>query len=324
MRIAIFTTNETWLQADLDAMQRRGHEVQLWINSPNPQINLMNLSRLMDWCDIAYFDWCQSPFLEGCSLERPNCKIVVRARGMPFFSIYKAFPWHMVDLVVGHQLIGQRLEEVGAKTNYLHLPQGSDPTFFTMPKRRRYGKNLAMHSTVIRYRKRVYTSIQAFYDLLQHDQKWTFHIKGEWEKGYGPAWEGIQYTEPCRELMEDLEISTKIHLTPNVSKEAWRAWLQEKDVFLSNGIREGTHVSLAEAMMCGCYPLINCWRGAENYYPRDCIFKTQRELVDKILEWQDLKVKEKRQLSQEMREWAAERFDAHEIADQMVKEIELL
>lgn len=324
MKIAVFATNITWLQADLDAMQRAGHTVQLWVNTTDKQINLVNISRLMDWCDIAYFDWCQYPFMEACSLERTSCKKVVRARGMPFFSIHRSFPWNVVDLVVGHQLIGQRLEEVGASERFLHLPQGSDPRFYTMPKRRNYGKNLAMHSTTIRYRKRVYTSIQAFYDLLQHDPRWNFHIKGEWEKGYGPGWEGPHYTEPCRELMEDLGISTKIQLTPNVSKESWRAWLQEKDVFLSNGIREGTHVGLAEAMMCGCYPLVNCWRGAENYYPRDCIFRTQRELVDKILEWSGLKAKEKRQLSQDMREWAVERYDAAQIADIMVQEIELL
>ena len=324
MKIAVFTSNESWLQADLDAMQRADHEVQLWVNSPNPQINLMNLSRLMDWCDIAYFDWCQYPFIEACSLERTDCKIVVRARGLPFFSVYKSFPWNVVDLVVGHQLIGQRLQETGHDVNYLHLPQGSDPNFFTMPKRRKYGKNLGMHSTTIRYRKRVYSSIQAFYDLLQHDPKWTFHLKGEWDQGYGAHWEGVQYTEPCRELMEDLEISTKIRISKNVAKPAWKAWLQKKDIIISNGIREGTHVSLAEAMMCGVYPLINCWRGADKYYPRENVYKTQRELVDKILAWEDLTVKEKKQLSQDMREWARERYNAADIADKMVAEFDLL
>lgn len=324
MKIAIFATNITWLQADIDAIQRAGHEGQLWVNTPNPQINIMNVSRLMDWCDVAYFDWCQYPFIEACSLERAKCKIVVRARGMPFFSIYKQFPWNVVTLVVGHQLIGQRLEEIGSDVQFLHLPQGTNPRFFTMPKRRKYGKNLGMHSTTIRYRKRVYTSIQSFFDLLQHDNAWRFHIGGEWDRGFGPGWEGKHYTEPCRELVEDLGISTKIFLVGNLPRDEWRAWLHGKDVFLSNGIREGTHVSLVEAMMCGCYPLINCWRGAENYYPKENVFKTQRELVDKILEWQNLKVKEKRKLSQDMRDWALERYDAAEIADRMIQEIELL
>jgi len=119
MKIAIFATNTTWLQADIDAIQRAGHTGQLWVNTPNPQINIINVSRLMDWCDIAYFDWCQYPFIEACSLERPKCKIVVRARGMPFFGIYKQFPWRVVNLVVGHQLIqalgttGLRLSKQG-------------------------------------------------------------------------------------------------------------------------------------------------------------------------------------------------------------------
>ncbi len=337
MKIAIFTSRsnkpEPWLRPDIAAMKRANHETKMWFNGSNPQINLLNLARLMDWCDIAYFDWCMYPFQEACALMKRTCKIVVRARGLPFFSIKdKDFPWD-VDLIVGHQLIGQRIKEVGAPTRFLHLPQGTDPSFFTMPKRRKYGKNLGMHSTTIRYRKRVYTSVQSFYDLLQHDSEWVFHLKGEWKRGFGKGWEGVQYTKPCTELMEDLGLldkkddkyfSSSLRLTPNVSREAWKSWLQTKDVFISNSMREGTHVSLAESMMCGCYPLVNCWRGADNYYPRDNIYKTQRELVDKILEWQDLKVKEKKQLSQEMREWAQERYNADDIADRMVQEFEIL
>jgi len=342
MKIAIFTINSAWLRADMDAMRRARHHIRVWRRNPpvvgstgsgvrreiqvaQDQLNLMNVSRLMDWCDIAYFDWCQYPFPEACVLQARMCKIVVRARGLPFFGMYKTFPWETVDLVVGHQLIEQRLQEAEQKPkSFLHLPQGTDPTLFTMPKTRVYGKNLAMHSTTIRYRKRVYTSIQAFYDLLQHDPEWIFHLKGEWRKGYSGSWEGGSYTGPCTELIEDLGIAHKIHVSLNVSKTDWRDWLHTKDIFISNAIREGTHVSLAEAMMCGVYPLVNCWRGAENYYPKENVYKTQREMVDKILAWQQLDVKEKKQLSQDMREWAVERYDARDIADTMVQEFELL
>lgn len=341
MKIAVFTINPAWLRADLDAMRRARHHIRVWRRNPSvssssgvgvqremqaarSQLNLMNISRLMDWCDVAYFDWCQYPFPEACALQARTCKVVVRARGLPFFGIYKTFHWEKIDLVVGHQLIGQRLQEVETKPRFLHLPQGTDPTFFTMPKTREYAKNLAMHSTTIRYRKRVYSSIQAFFDLLQHDPEWTFHLKGEWKLSFGTSWEGTQYTGPCEELIEDLGISDKIQLSGNLPPSGWRDWLHDKDVIISNGIREGTHVSLAEAMMCGVYPLVNCWRGADNYYPKENVYRTQREMVDKILAWQQLDVEEKKQLSQDMREWALERYDARDIADTMVQEIELL
>lgn len=324
MKIAVFTINPTWMRADIDAMRRANHLVRIWRrHDKRDRLNLLNVGRLMDWCDIAYFDWCQYPFPEACRFQAAKCKIVVRARGLPFFNIYKTHPWNRVTLVVGHQLIGQRLGEAEQKPRFLHLPQGSDPTFFIMPKTREYGKNLAMHSTTIRYRKRVYSSIQAFYDLLRHDPEWTFHLKGEWEKGYGASWEGTQYTEPCKELIEDMGISDAVELSQNLPRAGWRDWLHDKDVIISNGIREGTHVSLAEAMMCGVYPLVNCWRGAENYYPKANVYRTQREMVDKILAWQQLDVEEKTQLSQDMREWAL-RYDARDIADRMVQEFELL
>lgn len=327
MRVGIFTTNEGFIEPVIDALTRRGHQIHFWFHTQDEHVNWMNLMRLLDKCDLAFFDWCQKPFLETMSLEVLNCKIAVRAHGMPFFEIWDSFPWNRIDLLIGASvIIGWKIEQLPQDKQpktYLHSPVGSDPTYFMIPKRKRYSRNLIMHSTTIRYRKRVYTTIQSFLDLLQVDPKWRLTIVGEWERGYS-GWEGRQYTEPCLELMEDLGVRTRVNLLPNLDRGGWRALLAQQDIFISNSIREGVQVSLVEAMMSGVYPLINFWRGASYYYPPECLFKTQRELVDKILEWLKLPASEKRRLSQEMREWASERFDIRVNSDKLVEELEAL
>lgn len=325
MKVAIFTTNGNFLAPLIAALKRNGHELLFWTQSHDENVNWANLQRLLDRCDVAFFEWCQKPFLEALSLEGLDCKVAVRAHGIPFFGIYKAFPWKIVDLLIGASgIFGPMLDEAAQRPKrYLHIPVGSDPIFYTMPASRKYGRNLATHSFVIRFKKRVYTTIQTFYDLLQHDRRWNLHIVGDWQ-GKSRGWEGVNYTAPCRELMEDLGVSTEISLSPNMAPEEWHQWLCTKDIFISNSIREGVHISLVEAMLTGVYPLINCWRGAREYYPEECIFRTQSELVDKVLEWGKRPVEEKQRLSGEMREWATERFDGHELSEKVVEALETL
>lgn len=309
-------------------MKKRGHEVWYWTQTGNELIDWVNVSRLLDWCDVAFFEWAQTPFLQALSMENPRCKVVLRAHGLPFFSIYRTFPWNRVDLVIcAGYIIMSKLEELPPDRrppSYIHIPEGSDPTFFNIPRSKKYGHKIAFHSTVIRFKKRVYTTIQSFYDLLQRDDRWKLCIAGNWDQPSGSGWEGANYTEPCMELIEDLGIRSDVELTPNLPRDQWRNWLADKDVFVSNSIREGVQVSLVDAMLCGVYPLINCWRGSDAYYPKENVFRTQRELVDMILVWSEKSVKEKRALSQKMRHWAVENFDVSLMAERLVEELEFL
>ena len=325
MRVGVFTLNRGFLEPVLESLERRGHEVMLWKNTRSNVANWLNLQRILDRCDVAFFDWTQNPFSEAMRLEGLSCKIAVRAHGIPFFGMYKTFAWQKVDLLIGAAaILGHKMNEAkNQPKQYLHIPPGSDPTLFTIPADKKYHQNICTHSWAIRFKKRVYTTIQTFYDLLQHDERWKLHIVGDWERKT-EGWAGMNYTEPCKELIEDLKIGFRVYRSPNMGPKTWAASLGDMDIFLSNSIREGLHVSLVDAMLTGVYPLINCWRGSDEYYPADNIFKTQGELVDKILEWESHSVEEKRRLSGEMREWAAERFDSSILADTLVEALEAL
>lgn len=324
MKVGIFTSNPNFLGPITESLLRHGHEILRWKNTAAKQADWINLQRLLDRCDVAFFDWTQSPLPQAIRIEELSCKIAVRAHGIPFFGLYKTFPWQKVDLLIGSAgIFGQRMKEAKKQPKrYLHIPPGSNPTVFTIPANKKYHQNLCTHSMIIRFKKRVYTTLQTFYDVLQRDRRWKLHVVGSWKSPEG--WEGTNYTDPCLELMEDLDIESKVYLSPNMQQPRWAAWLRDMDIFISNSLREGLQVSVVDAMLAGVYPLINCWRGSSEYYPADNIFKTQSELVDKIFEWEERSVEEKRRLSGEMREWAAERFDGAILADKLVEALETL
>ena len=332
MKIGVFTSNGGFLAPVLKAMKKRNHEVLIWPNTTTMALNWINLQRLLDRVDVAFFEWCQYPFPEAMMIRYPKCKIVLREHGLPFFDTYKVFPWNNVDLFIGaSELFGEKLKELPPDRQpkrYVDIPVGSDPAFFTIPKHKIYGHNLLMHSAIIRFKKRVYTTLETFYDLLKHDRSWDLHIVGNWSPvlagPQAPGWEGVQYTGPCQELIEDLDLAAKVHLSPHMDVKDWRSCLGAMDLFISNSIREGVQISLIEAMLSGIHPFVHAWRGAEAYYPKECIFKTQRELVDKIIEWGKLDELNKRALSQSAREWVVERFDNDVLMERLMDELEAL
>lgn len=310
--MAVFTTNDAFLKPVLEVMRKR-FTVEVWERSGSEQIDLVNLRSLLDWCDAAFFEFCQAPFPQAISMLNLNCKIVLRLHGLPFYGLRRLIPWSKVDLAVCSYPLLLKFEGLKEQPKKLvELAPGVDTAFFNMPKKKKYGKTLITHSTVVRFKKGVYTTLQTFHELLKRDPEWTLRIHGNWETGWR-AQQRQEYAEPCRELIEILKLEDHIELIPHLSREGWREWLQSADIFVSNSIREGFQVSGMEAMLCGAYPLVNCWLGADHYYPEQCIFKTQEGLVEKILDWGKLSARQKRRLSLNMREWAC-RYDVHEIA----------
>lgn len=313
MRAAVFTINDSFLKPVSEAMQKR-FTVNVWKRSGSDRIDLLNLRSLLDWCDVAFFEFCQTPFPEAMCMQSLNCKVVVRIHGLPFYGPRRLIPWSKVDLAVCSYPLLLKFEGLKEQPKKLvELAPGVDTAFFTMPKRKRHGKTLTIQSTVVRSKKRVYTTLQTFHELLKRDSEWTLRVHGEWERGWR-AEQRQEYVEPCRELIEILKLEDHIELIPHLSREGWREWLQTADVFVSNSIREGFQVSCMEAMLCGVYPLVNCWLGADRYYPEQ--FKTQGELVEKILEWSALSARQKRRLSLKMRGWAC-RYDVYETAEKI-------
>jgi len=322
MQIAVFATNPSFVGSILEELKRH-HTVETYEHfSGFEAFNVQNIRALLDWCDVAFFDFCHYPLPLVTHMKLLKCKIVARMHGHELYSDAKKIRWEKVDRLILTSPMHRKLRSIlgfeVAPT--VELPMGIDLNTFTLPKRKRYGKKLCLHATSIYWKKRVYSTIQMFYELLKHDDGWKLYIKGQFDSSWLGAF-GRRYSQNVYELIKTLKLEKKVHFSENVQKPLWAKWLQNKDIYISNSIEEGFHVSLAEAMACGVYPVINCWYGVEDYYPRNFICYSESEMIRKILAWNVLTKREKRALSRYCHKWA-KKYDETVIARKIREIIE--
>ena len=321
MKISVFATNPSFVNSVLAELQKH-HTVEIYNHvSGSNWFNIQNIRTLLDWCDVAFFDFCHWPLPAVTHLQLVPCKIVARLHGQELYSDARNIKWSTIDRLILSEPMKRKFERtVNDRPEMSVLPLGVDFDIFQIPREKEFGKNICTHATSIYWKKRVYTTIQTFYDLLLRDDEWELYIKGAKQAN----WLGVmqtRYYNNVVELIEALGIQDRVHFSENVSKEKWAKWLQDKDIFISNSIEEGFHVSLAEAMASGVYPVINCWQGATDYYPAEFICKTQTEMIERIFTWPMVSLEEKRRLSEYCRE-CVKQFDSKSVSRKIREIIE--
>lgn len=63
-------------------------------------------------------------------------------------------------------------------------------------------------------------------------------------------------------------------------------FFQDKTYTINTSLREGFPVGTAEAMLCGCVPIVRRWEGADAIYPEPCLFNSIDD-IKRILERTD-------------------------------------
>lgn len=303
MKLAVFATNPHFLNPVLPELTQY-HDVKVWQQSGSSELNVANMHSLLSWCDTAFFDFCQFPFPLATHLQGINCKIVLRIHGLALIHNARYVNWKRVKLVIATWPMKLKFLQMGLSRYppIESVPIGLNTELFKMPTDKKYNKNICTQGSVILFKKRVYTTVQTFYELLKHDPDYTLHIKGRRGGGWRAKLQK-EYIIPLDELIEILHLHGKVKFSPQESIPRWAQWLQDKSIYISNSIQEGFHKSCAEAALSGLEPFVNSWLGADRYYPKKCIFRTQTELVEKILEWQKLSNEEKLKRAQDTREF---------------------
>jgi len=321
MNIALFAINNSFVLPILQELTRY-HTVEPFIPTGNQFLDFASIRGLIDWCDVAFFDFCHYPLPEVTHMSALQCPIVARMHGI---EVYRAnqVDWRKVKALILTTPMKHKFmrEEVPYRPPMYELPIGFNTEMFELTPNKKYGKNLCMQATSIFFKKRVYTTVQTYYELLKHDSEWTLYIKGDWTH----QWRGElikEYVGPLRELIETLGLEDKIILSQQDSIDNWSKWLDDKDVYFSNSIQEGFQKSLAEACAKGLFPVINCWLGADLFYPSEYVVKTQTEAVNRILWWSQLNESEKRAISRKVSKFVRERYDEKKIARKIRRIIE--
>lgn len=313
---------------------RSHHRVKVYDHSQNESLNHHNLVGLLNWCDVAYFDFIQVPLPWVSKLQWLDKPIVARMDGIDILN-HAHIDWRKVSVLIIQPTQQKRLHRLRrvSRIGLIPLPKkivncyvGIDLECFKPDLTRAPGYNITLHSNVIRDTKGIYTALQCFHDLIERDQNpWHFTLIAQGEGGW--AWPArMEYVMCVNELLEDLNIIPSkrfTHIDGNLGKRDWVAHLRNQDIYWCLSIRESFGVSMAEACASGAYPLLNHFYGAEHLYPKANLCRTPRELVDKTIQWGALSNEEKCSLRQAMRTHVSQ-YDQRETAKmirQLIEEI---
>ena len=332
MKIAFFSTNMSFCQHILDELNRN-HTVKVWIDNPNLQIKWANTLKLLDWCDVAYLEWTQTPNVEISQIQGITKPLIAFCHG--YDVMYHTFvDWRNIEALIiqdAHYPRLLRLRAKWAKDNptlppLTKLPKkilvkslGVDLQAFTPLEAPEPGYHIIIHASWIQPVKRIYAAIQQFYDLLRidGDKPWKMTLIGRWGGGYKQE-ERWEYLTACSELIEQLEFpKNRLAVkTDNFPPDVWAQFAKTADVYWCTSSRESFGASMGEVCASGGYPLINKYLGADKVYPKKHLCKTPHEMIQKTIEWGNLSQEEKISERHAIRKHI-EQFDAKQAATEI-------
>lgn len=287
MRVAVFTTNGSFFSPVENAFRKLGHEIQFWRSDKAAY----DLGRLLSWCDVAFVEFCQDP-LDAVVAAMDDHPDVVLAARMHRIEMYNRltrdpkFPWNKVDhLFVSADHVLDRFMRsragVSKPRNVTVAPTNIiDPEMFPFVERSwKPPFRICLVGNFVP-KKRQYTAIQYMWDLREKFGD-IFRLdilgqRGSWS-GYGNP----EYYQNCTDLIEDMDLKNIVTIYDKIPREEIAGFYAREHAILSNSNEEGTHVSIAEAVLTGCIPFVCCWRGSKEVYPESVAehFRSPGEFV---------------------------------------------
>ena len=336
MKIAFVALNQNFCGSILEELESK-HTVKNFRPSGNMSLDYFNLMGLINWCDLIYCDFIQTPMPEITHMQSLGKPLVARMDGIDILN-HRMVDWRNVSALVLMPIQEKRLNRLrrtwtaanpGQKLlplpkNILKRNVGIDLRKFQPDLKKKPEYKIVLHATVIRDTKGVYEAIQTFHKLLEEDpgKPWQFTIIGQWEGGY--LWpQRREYVMCCQELIEDLQFPQgrlgiiPTNLSRSSSGSSWKSWPRylknEADFYWCFSKREGFPNSLGEGMASGVVPVMNKFYGAELLYPDEFLCSSPHEILEKTIEFGNLSEEERQNLRREVRAHI-EKFDRHKTA----------
>jgi len=284
MKVGVFSTNLAFFNPIENALMSRGHEVRFWQRDRDERQQALNLGTVLGWADVLFVEFCQEPLLDVIKNNHDNKPLFARMHRIEAFNSYTVlpeFPWDQVSgLIVSAPHVGDNfMDKRGANSKPSEViisRTNKVPDRFEEPRQnRRFDNPVTKVCQVGSFipRKGQFELIEAFaeaVDKLGPDLK--LDLVGGFDQGDGSylnQYGDHQYYEFCKQRITDLSMEDHIRIYGFIPPEEIPGFLADEDVIVSNSQDEGTHVSVAEGLLCGCYGLCRTWRGATEVYPAD-------------------------------------------------------
>ncbi len=272
-RIAFFCGGDgpTFLRNILDYTRQR-YPVREFEGTTVPQVR-----QLMDWSDIAWFEWCTDLAEIGSRFSRVSRNIIRLHRYEAYLDWPRRVNWDTVDtlITVGnryvHEALFAQVPDLAQRTRIETIPNGVDVDRIRF-HRRRAGKKLAF---VGNYRlvKNPMLLLQCMAELHRRNPSYHLYIAGKVQD--------TSLEQYVRHMVRTLELDSVIHF--DGWQEDIQTWLADKNFIVCTSVIESQGMGILEAMAGGIRPVVHHFPGARETFGSEWLFTTPHEFCDQIL-----------------------------------------
>jgi len=272
-KIAFFAGHQAFI-TDIITHLSENNDVKLFDADTAEEMNA-----LMEWADLAWFEWCDNLIIEATKLPK-KCKIICRLHSYEAFTeMPSQVDWSKVDqlVFVNQSVMELAKPQIGSSVPLTIIYNGVDLDKFRIPESKQDSSQPLCKKIAsvgyINYKKNPGLLLYCFKKIYQHDSEFSLHIAGS-------------HQDPRIKLYFDNYL--KCHPMP-VYFDGWiddmPSWYTDKGFVISTSLFESFHYSIAEGMASGLIPLIHDWYGADTLYPEQFLFSDPDEcagLVNKM------------------------------------------
>jgi glycosyltransferase involved in cell wall biosynthesis len=327
MRIGI-AIEETWdflheIVADLEdhhdttLFTRREKGVPFFKEAFSQYQYQQDLQKFLQSNDVVFFEWASQLLADATSLPK-SCGIVTRLHRYEMYVWADKINWENVDKIIlvsdaKKEEFSERFPNQAEKIVIIPEAVSFDRFQFTQKP---YQGNLGTLAR-LQPRKRIYELILAFSELLNHSQDFHLHIGGDKKRG-----KSSDYIVALDNLVNKLNLRDKVTFYGNIEKP--ELWYPRLDIFISNSYSEGLQVSPMEAVACGCYCFSHFWDGADELLPKENLYYTEKEMVERILNYHRLSEGERQSRLENLHETMLKSFNIDKTKTQIRELIEVV
>jgi len=230
----------------------------------------------LQWADVVWLEWGNAvtqqlthQAAEALRQRRVVCRI---HRFEVFTSVPHLINWEVVDEIV---FVARHMEETFRRRfPQVEVPRrvinnGIDLDRFTVPQARRGARDIAFLAH-INYRKNLPLMFQIAAALRDVGMERPIHVGGDWQDA-----DLREYFDHMRRRMGLEEVLAHDGYVENVP-----VWLADKRFLLSTSISEGHPYNVLEGMASGMQPVIHAFPGADELFPRHCLYDTVAQAAE--------------------------------------------
>ncbi|WP_417235138.1 glycosyltransferase [Arthrobacter sp.] len=262
-------------------------KVDLWANNSTPQPEISN--PLLAWADVIICEFSSINAIWYSNHVRPGQRLIVRLHGYELLAdwIHK-LNFTAVDTMVfvSEFYRDKAIKKMGwdrARTavipNTIHADDLDRPKLDDA----RFHIGIA---GIVPILKRPDRALDLLELLLQHDDRYTLHIRGNEPWNYNWEWRKPEHRDAYREFYR--RIGADEYLRRHIAFESFGPdmgnWFRRIGWMLSPSYRETFHLAPVEGMASGAIPVVWDREGANEIFPTEHVHQSTKAAAARILE----------------------------------------